>query len=193
MKKHKTIFLLKKITLNALLFAFTPILIVSCEPSLKVVSDYDRNIDFAAYKTFSVYNLKTTANVNQLNAERICNFISSEMTRKGYRETNGNPDLLVNAVSVVKDKKYVSANTNSGYGGLYRPYGYWGAGNTVFSVTDYKDGSLMIDVVDAKSNRLVWQGTGNAEITRQPKNPDEAISNTVTKILASFPPTVTNK
>ena len=186
MKKHTTI-LLKKITLNTLLLALSTTFVVSCTPTLKVTSDFDRNADFTAYKTFSIYNLKTTVNVNQLNAERIWNFIRSEMTKKGYMETNGHPDLLINAVGVIQDKKYVSANTNSVYAGLYRPYGYWGAGNTIFSGTDYKDGSLMIDIVDAKSNRLVWQGTGNAEITSQPKNHDEAISNTVTRILASFP------
>jgi hypothetical protein len=45
----------------------------------------------------------------------------------------------------------------------------------------------LIDIIDAKSDRLVWQGTANAEITKQPKDPDQAIGNTVTRILADFP------
>jgi hypothetical protein len=184
---------MKKIATNFLLLVLTTTIIVSCGPTVKVTSDYDRSANFSAYKTFSVYHLATTLNVNELNAERIWNSIRNEMIKKGYTESNKNPDLLINAFSVLKDKKYVSASNNYGYGGLYRPYGYWSAGNTTFHAYDYKDGSLMIDVVDAKKDRLVWQGTGSAEITKQPKNPDEAIGSAVTKIMNGFPATYNSK
>jgi hypothetical protein len=47
----------------------------------------------------------------------------------------------------------------------------------------------MIDVIDAKKDRLVWQATGSSELTKQPRNPDEAIGNAVTKIMKEFPET----
>jgi Domain of unknown function (DUF4136) len=178
---------MKNIATKFLLLALAATMIVSCGPTVKVNTDYDRSANFSAYKTFSVYHLTTTLNVNELNAERIWNSIRKEMIKKGYTENDRNPDLLINAFSVLKDKKYVSANNSYGYGGAYRPYGYWAAGNTTFQAYDYKDGSLMIDIVDAKKDRLVWQGTGNTEITKQPKNPDEAIGSAVTKIMNGFP------
>lgn len=185
---------MKKATIKNLLLVLPAALMFSCKPALKVSTDYDRNANFSTYKTFSLYYLVTNRNVNELNEERIWNSIRIAMAKKGYTETNQNPDLVVNAVSVLKNKKYVSANSNIyGSAGAYRPYGYWGggfrtvSGSTTFQTNNYKEGSLVIDVVDGKTNKLVWEGTGNAEFEKKPKNPDEAISKAVNKILADFP------
>jgi len=181
---------MKKATIKILVLGL--LLAASCKPALKVSSDYDRSANFSQYKTFTLYYLVTNRHVSELNEERIWNSLRAEMIKKGYREDNRNPDLVVNAVSVVKNRKAVSANSSAyGYGGAYRPYRYWGggmvSGTTTFQTSNYKEGSLMIDVVDARKDRLVWQGTGNAEFEKQPKNPDVAISNAVNKILSSFP------
>lgn len=177
---------------KTILGLFIILFAASCGPSLKVTTDYDRNAVFSNYKSFSVYNLKTTGSVSQINADRIVNAIKAEMTAKGLQEAGSNADLIINAVTVLKDKQSVSSTTNYyGYGGMYRPYGYWGGGmatgNTTVSTYNYKDGSLIIDVVDNKTQKMIWQGTGNAEIDKAPKDPDAAIKNAVTKILESYP------
>jgi hypothetical protein len=185
---------MKKTIIKILLMALPATFMVSCKPTLKVSSDYDRSVNFSAYKTFSLYYLVTNKNVTELNEDRIWNSIRVEMLKKGYKEDNRRPDIVVNALSVVKNKKYVTASSSVyGYGGAYRPYGYWNrgvgvaSGTTIVQASNYKEGSLLIEVVDTQTNKLVWEGTGNAEFEKQPKNPDEAISNAVTKILASFP------
>lgn len=185
---------MKKRTIKFLLIALPAFFAMSCKPTLQVSTDYDRSADFSAYKTFGMYYLVTSKNVNQLNEERIWNSIRAEMIKKGYKEDNHNPDLLVNAVSVLKDKKYLSASSNFyGSGGAYRPFGYWGgrtgmvSGSGTVQAYDYKTGSLKIDVIDAKKDRLLWEGTGSADIEKQPKNPEEAIQQTVAKIMAGFP------
>ena len=95
-------------------------------------------------------------------------------------------------------KKDVTANTNYyGYGGVYRPYS-WGSGSTsaytTYNVNDYIDGSLIIDVVDERTNKLVWEGVGNKEIdSPKSKDPDEVIPAVVGKILANFPPGAAKK
>jgi hypothetical protein len=125
---------MKSIATKFLLLVLTAVTIVSCISSLKITYDYDRSTNFSSYKTFSMYHLATTLNVNELNAERIWKSIRTEMIKKGYKENDKNPDLLINAFSVVKDKKYVSANNS--YDWAYRPY----AANTTFHAYDYKDG-----------------------------------------------------
>jgi|SRR5688500_12468145 hypothetical protein len=184
---------MKKGTIKSLLLVLPAALLFSCKPTLKVSSDYDRAANFSAYKTFSLYYLVTSRNVNELNEERIWNSIRATMSKKGYIETNQNPDLVVNALSVLKNKKYVTAS-GSAYGyGAYRPYGYWGggyrtvSGQTTFQTNNYKEGSLVIEVVDNKTNKLIWEGAGLAEFEKKPKNPEEAISNAVKKIMAGFP------
>lgn len=185
---------MKKIMINCFLVILSAILVISCKPTLNVSSDYDRAANFKLYKTFSLYYLVTNQNVSSLNEERIWNSIRSAMSKKGYVETNHSPDLVVNAFSVLKNKRYVTASSSVyGHGGAYRPYGYWNAGpamvsgNTTFNTNNYKEGSLMIDVVDSKQNRLVWEGAGNAAFEKQPKNPEKAIGEAVVKILSSLP------
>ncbi|GAO41104.1 DUF4136 domain-containing protein [Flavihumibacter petaseus] len=166
-----------------------------CTSSVKVTTDYDRAANFSQYKTFAIYKDDAkTDNVSQLNSGRIENAIKAEMIKKGFTENTSSPDLLVNAVTIVKNKQSISSTTNYyGYGGYYRPYAWGGGmgvtGNTTYNVDDYKDGSLIIDVVDAAGKKLIWQGTGNKEIDNKDyKDPDKMISEAVTKIMASFPP-----
>ena len=125
--------------------AFTGLLF-ACGPTVKVTTDYDRSANFQQYKTFSLYKLdgKTDA-ISELNANRITTAVKNEMIKKGFQESSANPDLLVNAVTILKDRKSVSSNTDFyGYGGGYRPYA-WGAGmggvsgTTTYNVQDYKN------------------------------------------------------
>jgi hypothetical protein len=161
-----------------------------CAPSVKVNVDYDRAADFSSYKTFTMTDIAAKGEVSQLNAERIAKAIKGTLINKGYTEVGTDAaELLVNAVTVSKTKTAVTANTDYyGYGGVYRPYGYWGGGSTTFSSYNYTDGSLIIDVVNNKSQKLMWQGVGNAEIDKKPDNPDKFIQYAVEKILKDFPP-----
>lgn len=171
-------------------------LIYSCSPTVKVTTDYDHAANFGAYKTFAIYDLKAKeGQINQLNVDRITKAIRAELTNKGFTETTSDPDLKVNAVTILKNKTSVSSNTDFyGYGGMYRPYGYWGGGGmmggatTTVNTYDYVDGSLIIDIVSSKTQKLVWQGIGNAQIDSRPDNPEEFITNSIKKILAGFPP-----
>ncbi|MFD1603350.1 DUF4136 domain-containing protein [Flavobacterium artemisiae] len=175
-------------------------LVYSCSPTVKVTTDYDHSANFSEYRTFAVYDLRAQeGQVNQLNADRVTKAIRNEMLAKGFTESS-NPDLKVNAVSILKNKTSVSANTDFyGYGGMYRPYGYWGGGammggaNTTFNTYDYVDGSLVIDIVSTKTQKLLWQGIGNAEIDSKPDNPEEFINSSIKKILEGFPPGAVKK
>jgi len=169
-----------------------------CSSPLKVTNDYDKSIDFSAYKTFGFYQLQDKSGaVSQLNQNRIIDAVKKQMTAKGFTENDANPDVLVNVVAIFKDKQQVTANTNYyGYGGYYRPYAWGGgmaSGTTTYSTYDYKDGTLMVDVIDAAKKQLIWQGVGNKEIDKPSKNPDQAINDAVTKIMASFPPGAAKK
>jgi len=176
-----------------LLAALSAITMTACTPQLKVTTDYDRKADFSKYKTFSLYvPEEKNETISQLNRSRIESAVKAEMVKKGLQEANTDPDVLVNVVTVIKNEKQVMANTNYyGYGGYYRPYGWgggMGSGYTTYNVADYKDGSLIIEVIDADTKSLVWEGIGNQEIDKPMENPDQQIQGIVAKILAGFPP-----
>lgn len=192
---------MKKITsfYPVIYLALAVMIVTSCEAPLKVTNDYDRKANFQQYKTFALNKVTDPQkqSISQLNQNRIDNAVTAEMIRKGFQQSD-NPDLLVNLAVVLQNKKSVTANTDYyGYGGFYRPYG-WGVGMgatgyTTYSVQNYKEGSLIIEVVDAKTKNLLWEGIGNKEIDGPVKDPDTVIPAAVTKIMASFPPGMMNK
>lgn len=186
---------MKTIFKNSVLFcvSISLFLITSCSAPMSVTSDYSKDTNFAQYKTFDLYKLSTTGSVSKLNADRIANAIRNEMIKKGYKEDKKSPDIMINAVAVLKDKQEVTATTNYyGYGGLYRPYGFYGGmgmgvANTSVNTYNYKAGSFIIDIVEVKSNKAIWQGTGTKDFDNQLKDPDTEIPAGVSKIMASYP------
>jgi len=167
----------------------------SCGAQLKVSSDYDKSADFTRYKTFTIYNSENLKeSVSQLNHDRIVNAIKSEMTKRGFIEDTASPDLLVNTTAVLKDRSSVSNTNYYAYGSVYRPYA-WGPGVSYsnYDVQQYKDGSLIIDVVEVNSKKLLWQGIGNKEIDTPAKHPDKEIPKAIESIMAGFPPAISKK
>lgn len=173
------------------LVLFTAVIfLASCSSSVKVSSDFDRMAEFSKYKSFAFFQLTDKGpGLSELNRDRIVNAIKAELIKKGFTENTSNPDVFVNATTLLKTEKQITANTY-GYGGYYRPY-YWGAGyggSTTYNVNEYKNGSLVIDIVEASTKKLVWQGTGNKEIDLPMKDAETMIPAAVAKILAKYPP-----
>ena len=77
-------------------------------------------------------------------------------------------------------------NNNYGFGWGWNPYWNGGFGSTVSSSTE---GSLYIDLIDMKTNALVWQGVGTADlVTTNMEKKEQRIKEIVAKILAVYPP-----
>ncbi len=184
-------------TTHKLYLAFLAVLMLASCATVKVTTDYDKTANFSQYKTFAFYQLTDkSGSVSDLNKNRILKAIKADMLKKGFTETSTNPDLQINVTTILEDKKTVIAQTDYyGYGGVYRPYTWGGVyagfappATTTFNVYEYKDGSLIIDILDAAKKQLVWQGTGNKEIDKPSSDPDTVINEAVTKIMEGFPP-----
>ncbi|MEZ4810476.1 MAG: DUF4136 domain-containing protein [Allomuricauda sp.] len=162
---------------------------MSCGPTLKISSDYDKSADFNTYSTYKLNKVLNTGVINQLQLTRIENSIKWEFGQRNLKESNLNPDLIINPVAVLKDKKTISFDADDyRVGGIYRPYQVWGAPtHATIRANDYREGSLLVDVLDAKSKKLVWTGLVSADITGQPKDSDKAIKKAISKLMKDFP------
>ena len=95
------------------------------------------------------------------------------------------PDLLISINTTAKEKVYID-NMNNGFWG-WNPW-FWGPNFN--SVSSRTEGILYIDLIDAKTKQLVWQGKGKGGISEYMKNRDERIGTFVEEILQNYPPEV---
>lgn len=162
------------------------VLVSSCS-SVSVNSDYDKNVDFAPYKTFAFHKAGVDkADISDLDKKRILRSIDEVMTTKGFAK-NDNPDLLIAFFTKEREQVDVSqynAGWGYGWGFGWNPY-VWG-GRT--SVSSYTEGTLYIDIIDAKKKELIWQGEGKGVLTKDTNKKDEKIKEFVSKILEQYPP-----
>lgn len=80
-----------------------------------------------------------------------------------------------------------------GWGGpFYGPFGGmgWGWGfNRPYNVNTTTNGVLYIDLIDANSKKLVWQGKGTGRLSSgTPQEREAKINAFVTDILTAYPP-----
>ena len=165
--------------------AFLILIMISCG-SVRVSTDYDKNVDFTQYKTFAYYKTGIDkVEISDLDKKRILRSIDEVMIAKGFTKSE-TPDLLININA--KSERNVNVNQFSvGYG-----YG-WGMGWSPFfggttNLSSSTDGILTIDLIDAKKKELIWQGEGTGFLTKDTDEKDENIKDFVTKILAQYPP-----
>ena len=168
------------------LIVVIPFVISSCSP-VRVNADYDKNANFGQYKTYAFHKSGIDkVDISDLDKKRILRAIDAQMTAKGFTKSES-PDLLVNIFTKERERVDVNQyNAGWGYGWGYgwNPY-FWG-GRTY--VTTSTEGTLYIDLIDAKNKELIWQGMGTGYLTHDTERKDECINHFVTKILEQFPP-----
>lgn len=169
-------------------------LLASCT-SVRVLSDYDKEANFNGYKSYAFYKTGIDkAHISDLDKKRILKAIESEMTTRGFVKSES-PDILVSIFT--KEKEQVDIYNNYwgggfGYGWGWSPFYYGGfgpgmGGNIASSRTE---GSLYIDLIDAKKKELVWQGKGVGTLNNMGKmeKKEARIKEFVSEILQAYPP-----
>jgi hypothetical protein len=150
----------------------------ACAPKVNV--EQRANVNFSRYRTydFADTEVKTSGDRNPLlrspiTQDRIKQAISGELGKRGLRQVENNPDFLVTTHTFVEQAERTVYDTQPaagfaypysvGYRGRFLPvnYGYW-YGPSYYSrprTEQYREGTLVIDFIDARSNNLVWRGS----------------------------------
>ena len=169
---------------------------VSCAPNIEVKTDYDQSADFAKYHTFAFAGMTdlNQAGVlsNSLTRKRIETALAGELTKKNLQQVglNENPDLLVHYWIGMKDKQMVDTTTSSmgGAYGWHGRYGY-GAGYGPVTTYEYREGTLITDLVDAAKKELVWRATMMANLEANTADNIEVGKRAIAKAFENYPPT----
>lgn len=161
-----------------LLFVFA-----SCS-SVRVNADYDTKVNFSNYKTFAYFKAGIDkAEISDLDKKRILYAIDETMAAKGFTKSE-NPDVLISIFTKESERVDVYDNFGWGWGWGFSPWG-WGFGTNVYTSPE---GTLYIDILDAKNKELVWQGQGSGYLTTDVEKKDARVKEFVSKILEQYPP-----
>lgn len=162
-------------------------ILTSCS-SVYVNTDYDKKANFENYKTYAYNKISVDKlEISDLDKKRILYALDAAMPTKGFSKSE-NPDVLINIFT--KERERVNVYNNMGWGPGWGWGMGWGMGMGFTQTTTTPEGTLYIDIVDAKTKELVWQGIGTGYLTTNFEKKDERIAEFVSKILEKYPPIV---
>jgi hypothetical protein len=175
----------------------------ACAPSPKIGYDFDRSANFRAYHTYDWLpgeQEKTgdrRADSSTVDM-RIRIAVGSQLLMKGYRRlSEEKPDFYVAYHVGLKDLSPTVSTPYYSDGMAGRPFSHSadtrsmsGERTPINEPQSYLTGSLLIDIIDAGSNKLVWRGTAAGEVDPglTSEERDRRTRTIVRNILSHFPP-----
>jgi hypothetical protein len=179
------------------------ILMVSCGPKVSTDKKTAKSLDsFSSYAFLPNQDtIKTTQYDNRYVNEIVIDEINENMQDQDYRLDRNQPDLLVYYHLMMDEEVAVNASpvyTNYSYyrpgyyvGPYYRNYAYNNyftipriAGTSIQQIP-YKEGTIVIDIIDRRTNEILWRGRANDVVT--PNNLEEELRQYVNAIFEEFP------
>lgn len=175
-----------RILLFAICLAFA---IVSCS-SMKVKYDRDTRVDLSTVRTYAWFekpesypdSADEALMKNTLLDKRIKKAVNVQLISLGLQIEDEDPDVLIDYHVSLKDKVEVH-NLPSYWGRRYR------YGSHITYVDEYKEGTIIIDVLDAKSEELIWRGIAISKMDEEPdpRDLEKAINKAVKKMFENLP------
>ncbi len=152
---------------------------------ISVNTDFDEKADFSVYNTYGWIEFRTESQSGMMKdpliRKHIIDAVEGELAARGYTQSGERePDFLV-AFHIGSKKKIDINHYYYGYGrrGRFR-------GHDV-SVHKYREGTLIIDIVDAQAKELVWRGYATSVLHGR-DDAAEDVRASVRAIIERFPP-----
>jgi hypothetical protein len=155
-------------------------------PAQQVKTDYDRSANFAQYKTFSWEHVKTQ---DPLFVDRIKNAVNSVLVTKGWTEVESGGDVSIVAMQMTLNEQTLNTFYD-GFGGGWgwRRFGGGGFGEATTTTETYKVGTLVVDLFDAKTKKLLWRGNSSDTLSNNSNKNIQNLDKGVEKMFKQFPP-----
>jgi hypothetical protein len=158
-------------------------LLPACSTAPTLATNADPQVNFAAYHTFQLAPTRapdrpefTPELIRQVNEAT-----SAAFTQRGLTAAADNPDVIILVHGAIEERVDIT-DWGFNYGRFHR----WGWGdNNRYELNQYREGTLLIDVFDAKTKNLVWRGSAVGQV---PGPPDiNRIRSAINDIVNRFP------
>ena len=171
-----------------LIFSLLICFLAGCSAVKVIKVDQDTSVNLKDYKTFNFYTMnidnQTSLEPEKKNLDLLLNEIRNEMEAKNYTKAE-NPDLMIN-VGIVITEEVQTRETNINDAPRYmgqRNY-HWESEEVV--VGTYNDGTVAIDLVDTKTDALVYHAVARSVISSKKEKNQKRIKDAVNKIFSKF-------
>jgi hypothetical protein len=147
--------------------------------------DYDRTVNFRAFRTYA-WSAGTPLG-DELNHGRVVRAIEQQMAARGFirAESGIRPDVYISYHASFDRNLEINASS-SGWGGPS-----FGGGLRTGRATTQQvlTGTIVVDMTDAASGRLVWRGTASAVVDpgKKPEQREKSINKAAEKMFKKYP------
>jgi uncharacterized protein DUF4136 len=142
----------------------------------RVNVDSDPAAPFATYKTYAWTD--GTPAPNPLSEDRIHSAVDARLTGRGLAMNTTAPDVIVATHVTTNERQELVVN---GFG----PGPWWGGGTA--QVETYVEGTLIVDLYDARTKKMVWRGVATATASDKPSKNASKINKALDKMFEKFP------
>ena len=142
--------------------------------------DYDHKVNFSKYKTFMWVDKPETP--DPLTADRIVDSVNAQLTAMGLRVVSSGADLYVSASMSVQQVPVYNTFYDGGLG-----WGWGGTGWATTYVNTYLEGTTTVSLIDAASERTVWQGTATGSVSHNPAKVAKKNSKVIADMFEKYP------
>jgi hypothetical protein len=168
--------------------------LAGCASTVRVTTDYDHSARFGKYGTYALTPPDRGETMSPTSEAALRDAVRAELASRGLTEAPANKaDLDIVRHVFVQEKISVQQWTDWGYrymGGWpysFGNYTMWpGAPMTYTDVSQYREGTLILDFVDAHTRQVVFRGVGKAVVTG-PESNAAKIGEAVRKMVAEYP------
>jgi hypothetical protein len=147
--------------------------------------DYDKGTDFSQLKTYAW--VRWTNVSDELNHKRIVDALEAQLAAKGLVkvEAGASPDVMVAYHTSFSNELEIN-----GYATGWAGYRFGPGRSGSARAEEVVIGTLYVDIVNAKTNTIVWRGivTKDIDANASPEKRDKNINKAAEKLFKKYPP-----
>jgi hypothetical protein len=155
-------------------------------PAQTATIDYDHTVNFLKFKTYTWEKLHAT---DPSIEDRITIALNRDMQGRYMTEAAHGGDVSITAVDATQDQKEFSTFYDS-LGSDFTWARPWGSGfmDSQATLNDIPVNTLIIDMYDPKTHKLLWRGSVTEPLAGSTDRKDNEIDKAVTMLIGKYPP-----
>lgn len=166
-----------KKTLSLLVLAV--LLVPTSAAARKIQNDFDAGVDFSNYTTYAwregIHTPQPSVHTQIVQA------VDAELSAKYLRRIQANPDVYVVYHASVQEMSVNMSDHGYSYGSRWQ----WGGGmKSDTAVQTYPKGTLVVDIWEAETQRLIWRGVATGVVDKG----SGKVTQEIQKMFLKYPP-----